>query len=681
VTPSRSHSLPDVSPQLATAQKAPPAGAGWLHEIKYDGYRLLCRIEEGRVRLISRNGNDWSDHFPSVVAGALRLGVDRTIMDGEVAVALPNGRTSFQLLQNALGGQPRTGLLRFFVFDLLYLDGVDWMDRPLIERKQKLSEVLGEAPPDPILYCDHVVGRGAAFLKAACTMELEGIISKRTDAKYCPGRGRDWIKVKCHANEEFVVGGYTEPGGSRHGFGALLVGAHDESGRLRFTGRVGTGFSDVQLTAMAETLKSIERPGSPFVDGPSGRAAKDMHWVDPTLVVQVEYAELTHEGLLRHPSFQGIREDRDPADVVLPAGDSRRTAAQGDGEQDDRSSPSPALVSVAPDVLHSSAPLPQDVSPVARRPGGVPGGTRASGRRAKAPAEIGGIAVTNPGKVMYPEAGVTKRDLAEYYEAVAEYMLPCVADRPLTLVRCPNGIRDCFYQKHIEGALPDAIRKIPIRENEAEAEYAIIDSAAGLIALAQLGVLEIHTWGSKRGDLEHPDKFTMDFDPDPGVAWVRVVEAALEVRGLLGELGLESFLKTTGGKGLHVVVPIEPDLPWDGIKEFSRRIADRVAKENPGKYTLNISKKQRKGRILIDYLRNGRGATAIEAWSTRAREGAPVAVPIRWEELADGVRSDTFTVGTIGDRLASMTDDPWAGFDDARRPITRKMLREIGLVD
>jgi len=623
-------------PQLATPADVAPDGDDWLHEIKYDGYRLLCRVEGGEVRLISRNGKDWSARFPAVVAAIGALGLETALLDGEVAVVRPDGRTSFQDLQQALGGGlPAGALLRYFVFDLIHLNGSDLSPLPLVARKERLSSLLSDGPEtDALAYGEHVQGHGRAFHEQACRHRLEGTISKRRSAPYRQGRNRDWLKVKCLRVDDFVVGGYTEPGGSRHGFGALLLGGYDDEGRLRFTGRVGTGFRDAQLKSIARTLAELEVEEPPFADPPAGAG---LHWARPELVARVAYAEWTADRLLRHPSFHGLVEDRAADSVDLPS--EPQTAA-------------------AREVR---------VSPRGAEP--EPG-----------PAAVAGIAISNPDKVMYPGEAITKIEIARHYERVAEWMLPYVADRPLTLVRCPNGIGDCFYQKHLEGTTPDALGTVQTRDDgSAEGEYTYVDSAAALVALAQLGVLEIHTWGATRHDLERPDRFTLDLDPDPDVPWIRVAEAALELRGFLGELGLVSFLKTTGGKGLHVVVPVGPGPGWVEVKEFSRLVAAGVAADWPGRYTLNISKAKRKGRILIDYLRNGREATAIEAWSTRARPGAPVAVPVRWEELAEGITPDAFDVRNVGERLDRLDADPWGEYGTLRQRITPAMMRKLGM--
>jgi len=657
----------DAAPQLASPATRAPEGDGWIHEIKYDGYRLLCRVRAGRARLISRNGKDWTERFPSVIEAVESLSIGDAVLDGEVAVVGADGRTRFQELQNALGGGLREGALRYFLFDLLCHEGVVYVREPLITRKAALSELLSGSENPVLHYSDHVEGNGPAFHGQACRFGLEGIISKRRNSPYRPGRSKDWLKVKCLSVDEFVVGGYTEAAGSRVGFGALLLGGHDVDGRLRFAGRVGTGFSDSQLRELALKLESLACRQSPFQDGPDGRAARGMHWVRPVMVVQVAYAQFTDDGVIRHATFRGEREDRPAAEVVHPlfSGDAAPARSAPDSDSRDTRTSSD---DTGDRTMDGDRP-----APVRRS-----GGRKAAARRSSGGPGIEGITITNPDKVMYPDAGITKGELAEYYARVAGWMLPWVADRPLTLVRCPNGIADCFYQKHIEGSVPPGIFSVPVREDDEEAEYAAVDSPAGLVGLAQLGVLEIHTWGSHRDDLERPDRFTLDFDPDPQLPWIRTVEAVLETRGFLGELGLRSFLKTTGGKGLHVVVPIQPDLGWASIKEFSRRVAAWIEADNPGKFTLSMSKERRRGRILIDYLRNGRGATAIEAYSTRARAGAPVAVPIRWEELADGVRSDTFDLRGTLDRLDSLADDPWADYAEvARQRITAAMRETV----
>ena len=653
----------EIEPELATLESSAPRGPDWLHEIKFDGYRLVCRLEDGDVRLISRNGKDWTSRFLEAANAMRALPCRRAIVDGEVAIQRPNGRTSFQDLQNYLGGGAR-GVLRYFLFDLIHLEGEDWRPHPLIERKRRLAELMAGLPPQGVLqYCDHVEGNGPAFYRQVCEYGLEGILSKRKNSKYKSGRTRDWLKIKCLREANFVVGGYTDPGGARQGFGALLIGGYDGNGELRFGGRVGTGFSDDKLRDLYEQLRSIETRESPFVDGPEGRAAREMHWVKPVLVARVAYVERTDEGLVRHPAFKKMCGDVDPRTVMLdlPLPELDQDVATDDTCADDSETvPAPARTEVPAE--------PGAARPAPRRTTSQSKGPRASG-----------VPISSPEKLMYPDDGITKLDVAQYYEAAGEWMIRFARERPLTLVRCPGGIRDCFYQKHVEGATHASVRKIPIAEEEAEGDYAMVETSQGIVALAQLGVLEFHTWGSRWSELETPDRFTIDLDPDPDLPWIRVIEAALDVRGWIEELRLSAFVKTTGGKGLHVVVPITPAGGWDEVKEFSRCVAASVEADWPGRYTLHMSKDRRRGRILIDYLRNGRGATAVEAYSTRSRPGAPVSTPITWDELTSGVQPGGFTLRTVPDRLSALKADPWDDYDRAKRPITRAMMTAVGM--
>jgi bifunctional non-homologous end joining protein LigD len=633
--------------QLASLVDQAPTGDDWLHEIKYDGYRVLARVEAGKARLITRGGKDWTHRFPEIASAAARLPAADAVLDGEVAVLRDDGVTSFQALQNHL--RHSGGDLAYFIFDLLEQDGEDLRRLALEQRKRRLEDLLSSSPSS-LRYSDHVVGNGPAFFTRACDYGLEGIISKRRDAPYSGGRGRDWLKVKCGRRQEFVIVGYTAPGGSRAGFGALLVAAYDESGSLRYAGRVGTGFSDRVLADLKRRLDAISVHAAPVADPPRGAAARGVTWTAPELVAEVAFTEFTEEGLLRHPSFQGLREDKPSADVrieraVTGAGASRRKTA-------------PAR-------------------PVRRSgPGGGGDVGRSAGREV---VEVAGVALTSPHKVLYAAQGITKLDLARYYERVGEWILPLIAHRPLTLVRCPSGHEECFYQKHLDASAHPAIHRVQVDPGPDAQPYGAVDSVAGLVALVQMGVLELHTWGARRDRLEQPDRITMDLDPDEGLAWSRVVEAALELREFLADLGLESFLKTTGGKGLHLVVPIRRRDGWDEVKEFTRAVAAAVAADAPGRYTLNISKAKRKGRVLIDYLRNGRGATAVEAFSTRARAGAPVAVPVRWSELGPRLSPNRFDIFSLPRRLASLRSDPWEGYHEVRQGITAPMKRAVGL--
>lgn len=628
----------EMSPELASLVEDPPEGDQWLHELKYDGYRLLARIDHGEVSLITRNGNDWTYRFPSIKKSLSKLPIEKAWLDGEAVALREDGTTSFEALQNALAEGSDRGLI-YMVFDILYYNGYDLRDLPLYERKLLAASILksGKGDPSVLRYSQHVEGKGQAFFENACNYGIEGIISKRKDAPYSGGRGRDWVKVKCHARQEFVIGGYTEPGRERKGFGALLIGVFDADGRFIYCGRVGTGFNERSIMELWKRLRNIESPSPAFHNAPSGPEAKGVHWVSPELVAEVEFTQWTREGVLRHPSFQGLREDKSASEVTHESPGRLREAV---GPASEELAPSPPEVAV---------------------------------RRA------GKVRVTNPERVFYPEDGYTKKDLIDYYEAVAPLMIPHVIGRPLTLVRCPEGYdRECFFQKHFDGTVPAEIKRVKLIENDGTpAEYLMVDSPDGLVGLAQLGVLEIHTWGSRHVKLEYPDRIVFDIDPDPSVEWEKAVEAVYLLKGLLEELGLRSFVKATGGKGLHVVAPVLPVRDWAEIKAFTKTVAEFVARGLPQRFTSMMTKTRRTGKIFIDYMRNIRGATAIEVYSTRARKGAPIAVPLRWDELIE-VRPDLFTLSNIKERIRK-ADNPWDGYMDLRQPVTVEMMGRIGI--
>ncbi|HZT51425.1 MAG TPA: DNA ligase D, partial [Stellaceae bacterium] len=615
--------------ELATLVEAPPEGAGWLHEIKYDGYRMLARLDRGAVRMFSRNGKDWSGRFPEIEAALTALPVESAVLDGEVVHLLPNGLSSFTALKDDLSAK-RTAHLVYFLFDVPYLDGRSLERSPLRARKAALAAILADASGGPVRLSEHVAGDGRKFFDAACKHGLEGIVSKRADAPYRALRTRDWVKVKCLRSDEFLVLGWTDPEGKRSGFGALLLGYHDGTGALRFAGGVGTGFTARSLAAIRRQLDRLARKTAPSPEIAKA-APRGAHWVAPELVAQVRFSEWTADGLLRHPSFQGLREDKEAAEVVLEP-------------------PRPAA---APD-------------PAPVRPAGS----------ARGQTEIAGVRITHPDKLLYPDAGITKRDLAAYYLAVADHMLPHVRGRPLTLVRCPEGAAGkCFYQKHPGDSAPPRLRRIEITEKEGTHTYLVADDAAGLVALVQMGALEIHLWGSTEQALEQPDRVIFDLDPDEGLAWERVSAGALAMRDLLAELGLKSFAKTTGGKGLHVVLPLRPRLGWDEIKAFAHGMAEELVRRAPDRFTGALPKTARRGKIFVDYLRNQRGATAIAPFSSRARADATVAAPLTWREVESGTRADAFSVLTLPDRLKRQRRDPWAGLADLDQSLPDAAMR------
>ena len=573
--------------------------------------------------------------------------MDQAWLDGEIAVADAKGVTSFQQLQNALSN-PRARNVTYFVFDLLYQDGYDLRGVALTERKQLLRALVGTS--DPVLrYSVDVRGSGAEFFAQACALKLEGAISKCADSVYREGvRTREWLKVKCGRRQEMVIGGFTDPQGSRSGFGALLLGIYD-AGKLRYAGKVGTGFDDKTLTKLRPILGKLEQKEAPFVNPPRGFEAKGAHWVKPQLVAEISFTEWSNDGALRHPSFQGLREDKKASEVV------REEAAPTKANDTDAALPSRARAAAR------AAP--------GRKVALTAGGS---------PDTVAGIKLSNPDKQLFPEARLGKRDLAQYYEQIGDWILPHLRDRPLALVRCPDGWqRECFFQKHADKSVNAAVTRVEVPEGKGTATYFSANSLPALVALVQWGVVELHPWGSRAPKLDRPDRLIFDFDPDDGVGWKQIVEGVGVLRTLLDDLGLEGFLKTTGGKGLHVVVPIRATLDWADAKGFTKAVADLLVETFPDRFTATLSKARRKGRIFIDYLRNAEGATAIAPYAIRARANAPVSTPIAWKELATDVRFDHFNVRNIPERLGSLREDPWASIGATRQTVTRAMFKRV----
>lgn len=632
----RKKALPETfRPQLATLVKSAPEGSDWLHEIKLDGYRLMAFVKENSVRLVTRNGKNWTKRFPELAEALSRSELPVVLLDGEVVVLRKDGSSHFQALQNAIRNDEMAGL-KYFVFDILYCDGYDLTEVVLAERKAFLRELLeASGITGMIRFSDHQAGKGDRFSREACRAGLEGIVSKLADSPYRQARSRNWLKIKCMKRQEFVIAGFTDPGGSRSGFGALLLGYHDESGNLRYCGRVGTGFNEQALQELLEKMLPLERKTNPFADSLNGSEIQGVHWLTPRLVAEVEFTEWTEDGRLRHPSFQGLREDKEVKEVT-------REDLENTGNEE-----------------------PRQV------------------KKQEDSNSIAGVSLSNPERILYPEQGITKRALAEYYEKVGERILPHLAGRPLMVARCPRGHRKkCFYQKHVNESLPETIREVLIQEKEEKRRYIVVDDLNGLISLVQLGALEFHPWGCRADKVEKPDRMIFDLDPDEGMSWKRIKNAARELRELLeDELDLRCFLRTSGGKGLHLVVPLVRTSGWDELKSFAAEVARTLASRSPDQYVTTMSKSKRKGRIFIDYFRNSRGATAICTYSTRARRGAPVAVPLRWEELSALQSADTYTVENIFRRLTALQADPWEGFFEVRQSISEertKTLKQLG---
>jgi bifunctional non-homologous end joining protein LigD len=621
--PARRASLPAYRPQLAQLVETAPTGPGWIHELKLDGYRIGCLKDRGSVTLLSRNGRDWTAQFPEIVAAAKTLPAKRLLLDGELVILLPDGRSSFQALQNAVAQEPPRPDLVYFAFDLLHLGEEDLHRSPLEARKERLAALLQRARGEAahrIRYGAHLDGDGPEVFRHACRLGAEGIVSKRLGQPYRPGRNATWVKTKCVLRQELVIGGFTDPEGSRDGIGSLVVGYHDDRNRLRYAGKVGTGFTQAASRALRRRLEGLEQKASPFDPRPPGWLGRSAHWVSPTLVAEVLFTEWTRDGKIRHPSFQGLREDKGPPEVRRET-PQRRTA--------------------------------RDV--------------------------VAGVSISHPDRMVYPQLRITKLQLARFYEALSDRILPHVQGRPLTLYRCPTGVggEDGHFMKHSKVWAPDALRRVRIQEKTKLGEYLIADDAAALVALVQMDVVELHTWNSVYETLEQPNRIVLDLDPGPQVAWRDVVDAARTVRGVLRALRLESFVKTTGGVGLHVVVPLQPVADWKDCLAFSRAVAEALARQAPDRFTTAFAKAGRERKILLDYLRNNRTNTSVAAFSTRARPHAPVSVPLDWDELSPRRKSDAFTLKNLQRRLARLREDPWAGYWKCRQRLTKAALSAL----
>ena len=640
-----------IAPELPTLVNEVPRDPEWIYELKLDGYRIIGFVRDRKASLYTRRGLDWTHRFPTIAAALEKLGGGNVIVDGEIVVLRPDGTSDFQALQNVMRNGDDNSIV-FFVFDLLYYHGHDLRQVALIERKHLLSQWLDkQKSSDIIRYNDHISREGEQVFLIACHRGLEGIVAKRVDSPYVERRTADWVKVKCKKRQEFVIGGWTKPGGGRASLGALLVGYYRTPSELVYAGRVGTGFTQQSLRDLHKRLQPLEQKRSPFHEAPAGIAARGViHWVKPKLVAEVAFAAWTADGLLRHASFQGIREDKAPTEITreMPVDNRHRAVDTSANDEEARG-----------EIM-------------------TPASTAKSKSRSHSGDLFAGIRLTHPDRVLFPDAKITKRDLAVYYAAVAPFLLPHVKGRPLSLVRCPNGAsKACFYQRHLGESMPEAVRGIRIKEQAGMATYIAIDDLAGLISLVQMGVLEIHPWGSREDRLDRPDRLIFDIDPAEDLAWGDVVRAGRHVKDRLEDLGLSSFVRTTGGKGLHVVVPLVRRASWEELKDFAKSFADALVREKPKNYIAQSSKAKRAGKIYLDYLRNEQGATAVAAYSTRARPGACVATPLAWDELTPSLRPERFNTRTVPERLETMKQDPWHGFFEARQTITKGMLAQV----
>jgi bifunctional non-homologous end joining protein LigD len=650
--------LPDfIAPELALQSTTPPSGRGWLHELKLDGYRMQARKDGNRVQLLTRTGLDWTHRMKTIAAEVAALPVERVLLDGEVVVLAESGTTSFADLQAAFQEGVKKPLT-YFVFDLLHLDGHNLRVLPLTTRKEVLASLL-QQPGEFMRFSEHLETSGESMFQKACELHAEGIISKRGASTYSSGRSGNWLKLKCIHEQEFVIGGFTLPSNGNHGVGALLLGYYDGK-ELIYAGRTGTGFTQKTHRIIRDQLDKLRQPANPF-DHPPAEAKRGAIWVKPNLVAQVNFATWTADNLVRQASFKGLREDK-------PAGEVFR---------EDPGLPPTGLPPKRSGAKVASHPLATNVAEKTVAAKNV--ATKTPGKRA---IEIAPIRLTHPGKILDVETQLTKQQLADYYWAVAPHMLPHIEGRPLSLVRCPEGSgQPCFYQKHVNHMLPPGIGSVDVPDKKTGKiePYITLSTAEALAGLAQMGVLEVHPWGSRNDDLERPDRIIIDLDPDVAIPWPRLAASANEVRKKLKKIGLEGFLKSTGGKGLHVVVPVAAEYDWTVIKQFAHAFVLQMEKEQPGLYLTKMSKAARKDRIFLDYLRNERGATAVAAFSPRARAGGPVSFPLHWSELNLPDRPIVH-VANFADWKQRLSRDPWKALLKLRQRITRKTLDllEIG---
>ncbi|MFJ2547559.1 DNA ligase D [Pseudomonas sp. NPDC087612] len=604
-----------LKPQLATLVETPPEG-GWRYEVKFDGYRILARIEGDEVRLFTRNGHDWTDRLPRQAKALARLGLHSAWLDGEMVVANEHGVADFQALQNAFD-QQRDEQILYYLFDVPYLNGMDLRQCPLEQRRAALAKVLEKADEKRLRFSADFDQSVESLLDSACKMQMEGLIGKRLGSSYLNRRSSDWIKLKCKQRQEFVIVGFTEPKGSREAFGALLLALHDDRGELRYAGKVGSGFNSATLAHIHQRLKPLEVARPQFAKPPSGAEARGVHWLKPRLLAEVAYAQMTRDGVVRHSVFHGLRDDK----------------------------------------LAKAIGLEQPV---------------------KTPAsKTSNLHLTHPDRVIDASTGISKRQVAEYYAQVAEWILPHLKRRPVALVRAPDGLAgELFFQKNA------AQLNIPGLESHAKAEAGqalmIIDQARTLLGAVQMNTLELHTWNATAKDFDKPDRLILDLDPDPALPWKAMLEATQLTLALLDELGLQAFLKTSGGKGMHIVVPLTRRAGWDEVKGFSHAMVQHLAGLFPERLSAVSGPKNRVGRIFIDYLRNGKGATTVCAYSIRAREGLPVSVPIRREELTELKGANQWNLLNLDERLAA-GDDPWAGYGQVRQSISKELRRRMGV--
>ena len=606
------------SPQLATLVDNPPTGDNWVHEVKYDGYRILVFFRNGEVRILTRNGHDWTDKFPLIAQAFQKLETGTFVLDGEVVVLNEKGVSDFKALQEALATKdvPMQG----YFFDLLYWNGEDYSKKILSQRRKALEQLFKEFPAGPLYLSEIIEGDAKEIISKACDLNLEGIISKKADAKYSQTRNKYWLKSKCQQRQEFIICGFEPASSSDKAIGSLHLGFYQQK-KLLYAGKVGTGFSHQMAFDLYQKLQPLQINKPAFAQRPSG-SFKSTHWVKPELLCEVEFATWTRSGKVRHASFQGLRADKQPKQIIKEQAIS--TAERSRKDQADK---------------------------------------------------VAGVVISNADRQIFPQAQISKGELASFYEALSDEIMPWLKNRPLSVVRCPGGIdHQCFFQRSKGKGMPKHIHTITISHNDKSHEYIYLKQLMGLIELVQMGSIEMHPWGAKIDNIEKPDKIVFDLDPDEDIPFEAVKLAAQDVRHRLDDLGLESFVKCTGGKGLHVTVPIQRRQEWDTVKTFARNFAQQMVKAVPLAYTINMAKKQRKGKIFIDYLRNDFASTAVMDYCVRARPGAPVAVPLHWEELDSLDSAHQFSIEDVLQRQAA---SKLFVYPAIRQGLTQQMLMEV----
>ncbi|MFL1544840.1 DNA ligase D [Pseudomonas sp. O39] len=616
--------LPEqLTPQLATlVDRAPPGD--WRYEIKFDGYRMLTRIHDGEVRLFTRNGNDWTDRLPRQVKALQALKLKDSWLDGEVVSLNADGLPDFQALQNAFDIGRSLDIV-YYLFDAPFLQGQDLREAPVEERRAALKSALSGSRSKLLRFSEAFTANQRDIFESACDLALEGVIGKRAGSPYVSSRSADWIKLKCRLRQEFVIVGYTRPQGSRSGFGALLLAVNDDAG-LVYAGRVGTGFDQAALKSIYAQLKPLERETSPLEQPLTRTQARGVHWVEPSLVGEVNFTEWTREGVVRHASFVALRTDK--------------PATQINREQPRKAK---SLTKATPARSASSA-----------------------------------VNITHPDRVIDPQSGTQKQQLAAYYDSISEWILPFLRHRPVSLLRAPQGIEgEQFFQKHSERLAIAHIKQLDQKLDPGHARLMEIDTASALIGAVQMGTVELHTWGATSDHIETPDLFVLDLDPDPALPWKTMLEAAQLTLSVLDELGLQAFVKTSGGKGLHLVVPLAHRDGWETVKAFAKAIAQFMALQLPERFSATSGPKNRIGKIFIDYLRNARGASTVAAYSVRARPGLPVSVPVSREELKGLRGAQQWTIANLHLRLNNLKGDPWTGYAH-RQKISKTMWDKLG---